>query len=134
MEPPQQTVLLGHDLPETTPPTMTSSWRKGATALAALLGLASPTSPAADADLVAELDYGSFRGARSARYNISYWQKIPYAAPPLGENRFRAPQPPVPIVDRVYDSSQPFDMCPQRTVRDPPDVETASPALLRKPG
>jgi hypothetical protein len=38
-------------------------------------------------DLVASLDYGTFQGAYSAQYNISYWQKIPYAAPPLGENR-----------------------------------------------
>ncbi|KAF9262430.1 carboxylesterase [Marasmius fiardii PR-910] len=65
--------------------------------------------------LLAETDYGSFQGAYSAQYNISYWQKIPYAAPPVGENRFRGPQPPA-AVEGVYDSSQPFDMCPQRTV------------------
>ena len=70
---------------------------------------------AAGQDLVAELDYGTFRGAYSARYNISYWQKIPFAAPPVGENRFRAPQPPVSVTG-VYDSSQFFDMCPCRTV------------------
>lgn len=38
-------------------------------------------------DLVASLDYGTFQGAYSDEYNISYWQKIPYAAPPVGENR-----------------------------------------------
>ncbi|KAI1176756.1 carboxylesterase [Nemania sp. FL0916] len=63
------------------------------------------------------LDYGTFQGAYDPGYNISYWQKIPFAAPPTGQNRFRAPQPPLPIPhDVVYDSSQPFDMCPQRTV------------------
>ncbi|RYP56533.1 hypothetical protein DL771_011852 [Monosporascus sp. 5C6A] len=67
-------------------------------------------------DLLAALDYGTFGGAYSEQYNISYWQKIPFAAPPVGENRFRAPQPPLPITDGVYDSSQTFDMCPQRTV------------------
>ncbi|KAK8056767.1 secreted lipase [Apiospora rasikravindrae] len=66
--------------------------------------------------LVAHLDYGTFQGAYNAEYNISYWQKIPYAAPPVGENRFRAPQPPHPIDKQVYNSSQTFDMCPQRTV------------------
>ncbi|KAK3695366.1 carboxylesterase [Podospora appendiculata] len=68
--------------------------------------------------LVAALDYGAFQGAYSKQYNISYWQKIPFAAPPTGENRFRAPQPPLPVTNNhgVYDSSQPFDMCPQRTV------------------
>ena len=38
-------------------------------------------------DLVARLDYGAFQGAASAEYNVSYWQKIPYAAPPVGVNR-----------------------------------------------
>ncbi|KAK7951932.1 carboxylesterase [Apiospora aurea] len=66
--------------------------------------------------LVAYLDYGTFQGVYNAEYNISYWQKIPYAAPPVGENRFRAPQPPQPVGEQVYNSSQPFDMCPQRTV------------------
>lgn len=67
-------------------------------------------------ELTAILDYGSFQGAYSTTYNISYWQKIPFAAPPLGQTRFRAPQPPIPITNGTYDSSQPFDMCPQRTV------------------
>lgn len=67
-------------------------------------------------DLVAELDYGTFEGAYSAQYNISYWQKIPYAQPPVGDLRFRGPQPPLPITNGTYNSSQPFDMCVQRTV------------------
>lgn len=67
-------------------------------------------------DLVATLDYGTFRGAYSKTYNISYWQKIPFAAPPVGQNRFRGPQPPFPLTNGTYDSTQPFDMCPQRTV------------------
>lgn len=37
--------------------------------------------------LVARLDYGAFQGAISVEYNVSYWQKIPYAAPPVGVNR-----------------------------------------------
>ncbi|KAI9155070.1 Para-nitrobenzyl esterase [Paramyrothecium foliicola] len=83
------------------------------TLLLSLLTLAAAAP--ADDTLLAALDYGSFQGAYSARYNISYWQRIPYAAPPTGQNRFRAPQPPLPI-DGVYDSSRTFDMCPQRTV------------------
>ncbi|CAL3969433.1 unnamed protein product [Diplocarpon coronariae] len=66
--------------------------------------------------LVASLDYGSFQGTYSSAYNISYWRKIPYAAPPTGENRFRAPQAPIPITNGTYDSNQPFELCPQRTV------------------
>ncbi len=38
-------------------------------------------------DLIAALDYGTFQGAYSEKYNISYWQKIPFAAPPVGKNR-----------------------------------------------
>lgn len=66
--------------------------------------------------LLAELDYGSFEGAYSEKYNISYWQKIPFAAPPIGENRFRAPQPPLAITGGTYNSTQTFDYCVQRTV------------------
>ncbi len=80
-------------------------------------GAAAAAAAAAPPSLVAALDYGTFRGAYSEAYNISYWQKIPYAAPPVGENRFRAPQPPVRLPEgAVYDSSRVFDMCPQRTV------------------
>ncbi|KAL7272292.1 hypothetical protein RUND412_004909 [Rhizina undulata] len=67
------------------------------------------------ADPTVVLDYGTFQGKYSSAYNISYFRRIPFAAPPMGENRFRAPQP-VEAVEGVYDSDQSFDMCPQRTV------------------
>ncbi|KAK0618147.1 putative carboxylesterase [Bombardia bombarda] len=68
-------------------------------------------------DLVASLDYGTFQGTYSKQYNISYWRKIPFAAPPTGVNRFRAPQPPRNLTSSgVYNSNKDFDMCPQRTV------------------
>ncbi|KAI0482824.1 carboxylesterase [Xylariaceae sp. FL0804] len=73
-----------------------------------------PAQDHSDDHLVARLDYGSFEGAYSAKYNISYWQKIPFAAPPTGENRFRAPQPPAVVAGGTYNSSQMFDECPQR--------------------
>ena len=66
--------------------------------------------------LTAKLDYGTFEGAYSSKYNISYWMKIPFGAPPTGENRFRAPQPPLPITNGTYNSTQKYDFCPQRTV------------------
>ena len=97
---------------------MVSSWGRLLVSLFGFLGVVAPGVLAQD--LLAMLDYGTFQGAYSQQYNISYWQKIPYAAPPVGENRFRAPQPPVPIpAGRVYNSTQAFDMCPQRTVRSP---------------
>lgn len=70
----------------------------------------------ANMTLNAELDYGTFAGSYSSTYNITYWQKIPFAAPPVGENRFRAPQPPTAITNGTFNSTQAFDMCPQRTV------------------
>lgn len=79
----------------------------------ALLGL---LSLASGQQLLAKLDYGTFQGSYSSIYNISYWRKIPFAAPPTGENRFRAPQPPTAITNGTYYSDQSFDMCPQRTV------------------
>lgn len=68
-------------------------------------------------DLLATLDYGTFQGAYSSIYNVSYWQKIPFAQPPVGPLRFRGPQPPSPLPNgNIYDSTQPFDECVQRTV------------------
>ncbi|CAG7920492.1 unnamed protein product [Penicillium olsonii] len=78
-----------------------------------LLGLAF-TAHAYENPLVS-LDYGSFQGQYDTTYNLSYFRKIPFAAEPTGENRFRAPQPPLKVTG-VYDSNQDFDMCPQRTV------------------
>ncbi len=78
-------------------------------------------------ELIATLDYGTFKGAYSEKYNISHWRRVPFAAPPVGLNRFRAPQPPEPIPNgTIYDSNQPFDMCPQRSVGRP----TLSPCLF----
>jgi carboxylesterase type B len=84
--------------------------------LFALLLASLPALCIGEPTLIAPLDYGTFSGAYSSKYNISYWQKIPFAAPPIGQNRFRAPQPPSPITNGTYDSTQAFDMCPQRTV------------------
>jgi Carboxylesterase family len=43
-------------------------------------------------------------------------QKLPFATPSVRENRFRAPQSTVPITNGIYNSSQAYDSCPQRTV------------------
>lgn len=97
------------------PSTLTTAVVTALAAAGAVAALPQAQARQMQTHLLAETDYGSFQGAYSETYNISYWQKIPYAAPPVGENRFRGPQPPQSI-EGVYDSSQPFDMCPQRTV------------------
>ncbi|TGO30314.1 hypothetical protein BPAE_0006g00540 [Botrytis paeoniae] len=65
-------------------------------------------------NITASLDYGTFQGAYSSAYNITYYQKIPFAAPPTGNNRFRGPQPPLPITNGTYNSIQTFPACPQK--------------------
>lgn len=79
----------------------------GLATLLALMGAASANT------LLAELNYGSFQGYYDAGYNLSYWKKIPFAAPPVGENRFRGPQPPSQI-NGTYDTNSTFPACPQK--------------------
>lgn len=75
--------------------------------------VASPTPVSAP---TIKLPYGTFSGAYSSTYNLTYYRKIPFAASTAGNNRFRAPQPPLPITNGAYNTDQDFDMCPQRTV------------------
>ncbi|CAK7214911.1 hypothetical protein SBRCBS47491_002311 [Sporothrix bragantina] len=93
------------------------------TRLFSLLGMfagvtAAQTAAQPDSMLLdAQLDYGTFRGAYSTEYNITYWTTLPFAAPPVGENRFRAPLPVLPVnssLSSPYNCSRPFPMCPQR--------------------
>jgi carboxylesterase type B len=65
---------------------------------------------------IVDLDYVSLQGASSATYNLTYFRRIPFAASTAGKNRFRAPQPPLPLKNGTYDTDRAFDMCPQRTV------------------
>ncbi|RAK81714.1 putative carboxylesterase [Aspergillus fijiensis CBS 313.89] len=77
-----------------------------------MLGCSAYLGTATAQTLQVDLDYGSFEGKLSTISNISYWVKIPFAAPPTGENRFRAPQPPL-NVSGVYDTDLSFPRCPQ---------------------
>lgn len=63
----------------------------------------------------AVLDYGTFVGGYNATYDISYFKSIPFAAPPVGELRYRAPQPPLRYKDD-FDATVTKDFCVQRTV------------------
>ncbi len=45
-------------------------------------------------DVIVETRYGKVRGDEQG--SISVWKGIPFAQPPTGERRFRAPQPPEP--------------------------------------
>ena len=76
----------------------------------------SPQPPEPTPPLVT-LDYITLQGAFSPTYNLTYHRRIPFGAPTSGQNRFRAPQPPLPLRNgTIYDTDRGFDMCPQRTV------------------
>ncbi|KAH8649083.1 Alpha/Beta hydrolase protein [Xylariales sp. PMI_506] len=62
-------------------------------------------------ELIVKLDYGSFQGWFYTEHNLTSWRKIPFAAPPTGQNRFRAPQPPLPV-KWTYDTNQEIPSCP----------------------
>lgn len=46
---------------------------------------------------------------------VRVWQGVPYAAPPVGERRWKAPQP-APIWVGERDASRPGNVCPQRAL------------------
>lgn len=61
-------------------------------------------------NLIVETRYGKVQGSQQGA--ISVWKGIPFAQPPTGERRFRAPQPPEPWTDvRAATSFSP--MAPQ---------------------
>jgi len=64
-------------------------------------------------DPVAETTYGPVRGISGSR--ALAWKGIPYAAPPVGDLRFRAPQPPKPWTE-VADGGRYGFVCPQPPV------------------
>jgi para-nitrobenzyl esterase len=66
-----------------------SSRHRRIAALIAMAVMATTTTIAADK--VITVDGGKLRGSESA--GVSSWKGIPFAAPPLGANRWRAPQP-----------------------------------------
>ena len=62
---------------------------------------------------VAETAHGPVRGADDG--TVTTWKGVRYAAPPLGELRFRAPQPPRPWTEPV-DAATFGTVCPQPPV------------------
>lgn len=62
-----------------------------------VLGLAHH-SHAANIDLTVDLGYSKYEGT-NAKNGVSQWWGIRYAANPIGDNRFRAPQDPPVVTD-----------------------------------
>ncbi len=83
-----------------------------------------PPAPTADVATRRSLDVGDVIGFVDAR-GAHVWLGIPYAAPPVGALRWRAPEPPAPFAD-VFDATTFGPRCPQRASRldstDEPDT------------
>ncbi|OFV81425.1 MAG: hypothetical protein A2Y78_05915, partial [Acidobacteria bacterium RBG_13_68_16] len=67
-------------------------------------------------NVVVQTDKGAVRGTAKATY--TEWLGIPYAAPPVGPLRWKAPQPPASWSD-VRDATNPGNACVQGTGWDP---------------
>lgn len=64
-------------------------------------------------NLQIDLGYEVYEGVYNSTTDINYWLGIRFAAPPLGELRFQAPQPPQLNRSHVIDASEYGPVCPQ---------------------
>lgn len=85
----------------------------GAYALSALCLSSAVAAPAVPQVKLAQ---GELRGA--VQDGVAVFRAIPYAAPPVGDLRFRPPQAPL-AWNGVRDATQPGNSCPQGTTGDP---------------
>lgn len=83
-----------------------------AVSLAACALPGTPTAASAAAAITVTTASGLLRGKVSDDGAVDVFQGVPYAAPPVGELRWRAPQPPVPWPG-VRDALEPGSPCPQ---------------------
>lgn len=67
----------------------------------------------ATGDLQVDLGYSIYQGAPNGTSGINYWKGIRYAAPPLGEYRWQAPQAPDVDRQRVLSAKEYGPVCPQ---------------------
>ncbi|KAI7360039.1 carboxylesterase type B [Hortaea werneckii] len=66
-----------------------------------------------DNPLEVDLGYEVYEGYHNASFNLNTWQGVRYAAPPLGENRWRAPKAPEINRDEVIQADALPPRCPQ---------------------
>ncbi|RYN16460.1 hypothetical protein AA0112_g12493 [Alternaria arborescens] len=64
-------------------------------------------------DLVVDLGYGIYQGAYNSTTHLNIWKGIRYAAPPVGDLRWRAPAAPVVSSNNIVDAIEFAPGCPQ---------------------
>jgi len=72
--------------------------------------------PAADVSLEIKTSIGTFRGTRNVTEGLEMWKGVPFARPPVGKLRFRAPQTIMTPFSGVVDASSFGGACPQPVV------------------
>ena len=85
----------------------------------ALAGLTVSSAMAQTPDAAIAVEGGQIRGVASDVAGVSVYKAVPFAAPPVGDNRWRAPQPVVPW-SGVKDSSAWPNRCTQLASANPP--------------
>lgn len=76
-------------------------------------GLAANERAVNVSSLEVDVGYEVYEGYYNASFGLNTWLGIRYAAPPVGENRWRAPQQPVDNRDEVLQADAIPPRCPQ---------------------
>lgn len=76
-------------------------------------------------ELTVDLGYSKYKGTYNSSTEINSWKGIRFAAPPTGDLRWQAPQPPLLNRSQVIDASQYGSQCPQIPFGNPDFVTSA---------
>ena len=72
--------------------------------------------------LQVDLGYEVYEGYHNSTADINYWKGIRFAAPPLGQYRWQAPQPPALNRSQVISAAEYGPICPQSLISGAPGI------------
>src|SRR4249920_264615 len=125
MEEPMRNLLVAVHCRLQAPEPTTNRGRKRAMKLPAIIfalaltGVAMPSVFAQTSDATVAVEGGNIQGVAADVAGITVYKAIPFAAPPVGSNRWKAPQP-VVAWSGVRDSSTWPNRCYQLASANPP--------------